>query len=401
MTDDTQAPNPEASAETPAKPSLKDIADKDTVAHAEAKPGGAPARDGGQEEGAKGPDVQAQGGGRGLLWLALVILVAGGGAYAWWAGLGSAPYLQDLRALMGLEPRPTQVRLTEEGTPVIASPAEPAAPEAAAASDAPPPVEAPAPESEPEPEAVSEAAVAAEAPAAAPPEIAEALAPMPATPDSPVPAREVAALMGEIAALKAEVAALGSRLAELESRKRADPTAPAQALVLAATQVRARLAGDGPFAAELAALEKIAVDDAEVAQIATRLRPHAEVGVPSEAALTARFAAVARDVMRARVRPEDAGWMAAVKERLGGLVTVRRTDPATITDEVERAVAVAEAALELGELPDAVEALSALSGAPAEAAAAWLGDAHARVEAEAALEDLHSHALAVLARAGE
>jgi hypothetical protein len=116
--------------------------------------------------------------------------------------------------------------------------------------------------------------------------------------------------------------------------------------------------------------------------------------------LTARFAKVAKDIVSARSTSEAGGWLGAVKDGLGGLVTVRRTDPAAITDEVERAVAVAEAALELGELGEAVKALSELQGAPGDAAAAWLGDAHARVEAEAALEDLHSHALAVLSAAG-
>ena len=197
-----------------------------------------------------------------------------------------------------------------------------------------------------------------------------------------------------------ELASLSGRLQAIEDRTRADPTAPAQALVLGMTQLRSRLLGDGPFAAELAALEQIATGDAAVQTAVGRLRPHADVGIPTEAALIARFDKVAKAIVAARSTTDAEGWLGAVKDRLGGLVTVRRTDPAQITDAVERSVAIAEAALELGELAEAVKALNELQGAPAEAAAAWLGDASARVNAEAALEALHRHALAVLSAAG-
>ena len=131
----------------------------------------------------------------------------------------------------------------------------------------------------------------------------------------------------------------------------------------------------------------------------SRLRPHADVGIPTEAVLTALFDKVAKQIISARSTSEADGWLAVVKDSLGGLVTVRRTDPAAITDAVERAVAVAEAALELSDLAEAVNALSALQGAPGDAAAAWLGDASARADAEAALDTLHNHALEALAQA--
>ncbi|MFC1674061.1 COG4223 family protein [Pseudomonadota bacterium] len=150
----------------------------------------------------------------------------------------------------------------------------------------------------------------------------------------------------------------------------------------------------------MAALERIAASDDVVAGALMRLRTNADVGVPTEGALTGRFEAMAREIMHARAQGADAGWMGRVKDSLGGLVTVRRTDPGTITDEVERAVAVAEAALQLGDLKGAVDALGVLQGTPGDAAAAWLGDARARLDAEEALETLHNHALAVLSSAG-
>lgn len=387
------------------KPSLKDIANADP---ATATPEGATPEDATIVDGVVvGEDKPASG--NAMVWVLMVLLILGGGAVMGWSYIGPQvePVVSDLRALLGLTQRPTAPRLPSEQR-----------------SDVAPTVEvAPVPESEPVPEPASE--------------IAEAVAPTPpaqtpvveAAPEGGVApdalAARIDAMQSELDALgkmfgpqsqsnldaignvaraledvNRELASLSSRLQAIEDRTRADPTAPAQALVLGMTQLRSRLLGDGPFAAELAALEQIATGDAAVQTAVGHLRPHADVGIPTEAALTARFDKVAKAIVAARSTTDAEGWLGAVKDRLGGLVTVRRTDPAQITDAVERSVAIAEAALELGELAEAVKALNELQGAPAEAAAAWLGDASARVNAEAALEALHRHALAVLSAAG-
>jgi len=400
--------------DTADKTTLKDIADKDAdkaadkaaMKEAMDKTTGEP----GVEPGVKAGDKPKSGGG--FVWLVVVLAVMGGAVAAGWPFIGPrvTPVIADVRALMGIAPRPTQARLPSENmpvsepAPVVETPAEPA----------------PEPASEPMAEATPEPAQEA----ATPPDVVPGVSGVSGADMAGIASR-LDALENQIGALgalsgangqaaldataeltralsdmKNELAALSDRLQALEDGSHADPTAPAQALVLGVTQLRARLLGDNPFAAELTALEHIAAGDAVVIGVVNRLRPHADVGVPSEAALTARFAKVAKAIITARSTTEAGGWLGAVKDGLGGLVTVRRTDPAAITDEVERAVAEAEAALELGELAEAVKALSALQGAPSAAAAAWLGDASARVDAEAALEDLHSHALAVLSAAG-
>ena len=201
--------------------------------------------------------------------------------------------------------------------------------------------------------------------------------------------------------VKAQLTAIAERLDALDQAQaqRADSTVPMQALVLAATQLRARLMNNASFVAELTALERIAGNDEVVRTAVNRLRPHAEVGVPSVATLIARFVPVAVDIIRASKVSGDQGWMSTVKDSLSGLITVRRTDPSKITNAFERAVAEAEAALQLSDLPGAVQALSVLQGPPGDAAAAWLGDASARADAEAALDTLHNHALEALAQA--
>jgi len=392
--------------DTADKHSLKDIAEKD-------KPADAPQAD------AKGvPDsdgTPAKSGG-GFVWFVLLAVVMGGAIAAGWPYIGPrvAPVVSDVRGLLGLNPRPTQASLPTS-SPVVVPDAvpepvldvmpepvsepvmdqEPAA--APVAAEEPAPVPEPVPEPMPGPEPVAVVEPMSE-PAST---MVSPMVPPVSTPNADAVAalQATTELTQTLLAMKDELATISARLQALEDGARADPTAPAQALVLGVTQLRSRLTGDNPFAAEVTALEHIAAGDQVVIAALQRLKPHADVGIPSEAALTARFTKVAKAIITARSTSEAGGWLGAVKDGLGGLVTVRRTDPAAITDEVERAVAVAEAALELGELGEAVKALSALQGAPGDAAAAWLGDASARVDAEAALEDLHSHALSVLSSA--
>jgi len=207
-----------------------------------------------------------------------------------------------------------------------------------------------------------------------------------------------------LAGLKTQLTALNDRMDGLETALKESQSAQskaagkAQALVLAATQLRVRLMGDGPFSVELTALEGIAGKDTAVMDAVNRLRPNAEIGVPSEAALMARFSAVAMDISHANASSNEGGWIGTVKNSLSGLVSVRRTDPNQVTNPVERAIAVSEASMKMGDLESAVKALSALQGPEGEAAAAWLGDARARVDSEAALEALYNQALAAMAQ---
>lgn len=378
------------------KPSLKDIANADPATS-------------NLEEGAVA-DAVVEGGEKSassntMVWVVMALVILGGGAAAGWSYLGPQvePVVADLRALLGLTPRPTAPRLPSEQRPEVAptvevepAPAEAVAPTTEEAT-APMPIEqTPTAETAP-PTVVPSDALAARIDAMQ--SELDALGKM-FGPESQSNLDAIGGLVRALDDVNRELVNLSNRLQAVEDGSRADPTAPAQALVLGMTQLRSRLLGDGPFAAELTALEQIAAGDAAVQAAVSRLRPHADVGIPTEAVLTARFDKVAKAIVAARTTTDAGGWLGAVKDRLGGLVTVRRTDPAQITDAVERAVAVAEAALELGELAEAVEALAALQGAPAEAAAAWLGDASARVSAEAALEELHRHALSVLSAAG-
>lgn len=198
--------------------------------------------------------------------------------------------------------------------------------------------------------------------------------------------------------IKQKLAAMEMRLQELESRPapQAGTTSSAQVLVLATTQLAARLSGEGSFSAELDVLEKVSGQNEIVMDSIAKLRPHGDAGIPTVATLRARFVDVSRDVMRAHMGSGDSGWMGKVKDGIGSLITVRRTDPATTSDPVERALALADAALEVDALDEAVLALGAVEGAAGGALAPWLGDAGARLLAQNALDTLHNHALSQL-----
>ena len=209
-----------------------------------------------------------------------------------------------------------------------------------------------------------------------------------------------AELATALADIKNTLANINARLDALEARPQAmqrDPTTSAQALVLATTQLRSRLIGEGPFMAELNLLQSVAGDSVEVENAISDLRPHADAGVPTVQTLAARFTALGRDVLKARARDRQSGWMGEIKTTLGSLITVRRTDPSKTSDPLERALAEAAAALEVGALDEAIEQLIAIEGAPGAVLAGWLGDAQARLLAERALEALHNHALTRLA----
>ncbi len=201
-----------------------------------------------------------------------------------------------------------------------------------------------------------------------------------------------------LANIQNKLVAIEQRLNELENRPQLtrDPTSTAQVLVLATTQLAARLGGEGSFTAELNVLEKVSGQSEIVIAAVGELRPHADAGIPTTATLRAQFNDVAQDIMRQRLKGNETGWMGEIKDKFGSLVTIRRTDPATTTDPVERAIAMAEAALEVGALSEAVQAVSSIEGDAGAVAAPWLGDASARVLAQSTLKTLNNYALAQL-----
>ena len=91
--------------------------------------------------------------------------------------------------------------------------------------------------------------------------------------------------------------------------------------------------------------------------------------------------------VRAAHRPDVDGkpFSTRVWDRVQDLVTVRQGDQVLIGDGVIGTLAKAQTALDAGDLAGVVQALGALTAEPAQAAAGWLADAKALLDARAAL----------------
>ena len=214
----------------------------------------------------------------------------------------------------------------------------------------------------------------------------------------------LAALDGRLGALERSREAFGfeSRLVALEQRAATIAAAPdAAVLVVAVAQLRAALAGSGPFGAELAGVRAIVGEDPESTAHLAVLAARAEVGVPTVAVLESSFGAVATKAVRAAGGPQGGDWFASSIRRLQGLLLWRRTgERAAQAGGVESLLAGAEAALGDGNLEAALQKLKGLDGIAAEAAADWLDDARARLAADRAVAALTDRAIAVLKNRG-
>jgi len=194
-----------------------------------------------------------------------------------------------------------------------------------------------------------------------------------------------------------QVAALQARLQQVEARERApDPAATRAGVVVAATQLRDRMARSGPFAAELSAFRAAAgdIDDIALKEALLVLDSIAAKGVPPIESLRRRFE---RDSATALAATDGApqGWTESVLRNLRGLVRVRRTgDEQPDTDAGH--LALAEQRLALNDVPSAVAHVAALT-APARAAmAGWIAEAEDRIVADHAADTIASRAVALV-----
>ena len=222
---------------------------------------------------------------------------------------------------------------------------------------------------------------------------------------------DLAALREALAQATAANNQLTSRLGELESNVQESRAAGAQAaLVLAVANLTKTMATADPFAAPLAALKDIVADNAlapKVDSVAAAAAGFADKGVPTAAMLAASFPAVADGVARAARKTETADGAAAddgflsttwrkISDGVSDAVTVRPEGEVEGDGPLER-LARAETRLAEFKLADAVAELDGLSGAPRDAAAAWLDQAKARLATDKAIEALQALALGQLA----
>ncbi|MBW8727559.1 MAG: uroporphyrinogen-III synthase [Inquilinus limosus] len=251
-------------------------------------------------------------------------------------------------------------------------------------------------------------------------------APQPAAPAPAAPAatpEAVAALEARVAALESAQAAvktLGDTVATLSSGSQANGSTlaalqqqvdavkatverlrnsdtGAQALSLAAGQLRSALDTGAPLDETLALLRGLAQNDPGLGNAVAALEPAAK-GVPSRAALATGFVQAAEAARKAG-QPESGDWVDRSLSVVQDLVTVRPAPGEVEGTDTNAVLARAEGRLQRGDLAGAVEAVKGLNGPAASALAAWRGQAEARLSAESALQSLSALAVQRLSAA--
>ena len=246
-------------------------------------------------------------------------------------------------------------------------------------------------------EAQAARADAANALAAAGKPQGEAPAPAPAVDLAPVETRlgNLEAGVAALAAAKPDLAPLNDRIAKLEaalaapkSEARAAPDpAPsgkdAGMLAVAAQALSQRIAAGAPYPAEQGALERLGADPARLAQ----LKPFANDGAPTTAALANDFTKIAPALLSAAEPKSDDGIMSRMMANMRGVVSVHPVGEQA-GDDAAALVSQISAALGRGDVAGALKTFARLPDASRAVGKDWAAKANSRVEAAGAAQAL-------------
>jgi hypothetical protein len=200
-----------------------------------------------------------------------------------------------------------------------------------------------------------------------------------------------------------ELNALSERIAKIESvlpeligaigKETADVKSAAAAIAFA--NLRAAVSEGRPYAAELDTLGALAPGIGDLGV----LPAYAEKGIPTLPELTRSFAAAREDALAAVTAPPSDSFFDNLLASAQSLVTIKRIDEEPAGEGPSAAPAKAKAALDKGDLADAIKQVETLEDAPRQAFSAWLGAAHARLGADAIMTRLEG--LLLLSMSGD
>jgi hypothetical protein len=165
----------------------------------------------------------------------------------------------------------------------------------------------------------------------------------------------------------------------------------AAAIAIVAGVIAGKLAAGAQFGAEIAALQRLGVDPAQLAALRA-----VAAGASTGSALAASFNAVAPQVLAAASPAEKGGFVDRLLAHIRGLVQVRDLGETT-GDDPGAIVARVEAECRRGDIAGALAAFDKLPAAAREAAGDWPVKARARLAADAALQSIQEAAIGRLA----
>ncbi|MGI8725596.1 MAG: COG4223 family protein [Methyloceanibacter sp.] len=225
---------------------------------------------------------------------------------------------------------------------------------------------------------------------------------------------EIAALQSKVAALgnapsrdqssAPEIMALSERVVALEAAvpnlvgaidKEMHGTRSA-ALALAFSNLRAAVNEGRPYVTELSTIRALAPGAADLGM----LSDHAEKGIPTLPELVRSFRATKEDLLAAEDRPADGSFLGSLMTSAQSLVKIRRVDDNPTGNAPSDVLARAEAALDRGQLAEAVAEVDTLKGDAGENFAAWRKATRARLSVDETLKQLEGVLLASLAGGG-
>ncbi|MEO8669582.1 MAG: hypothetical protein ABI399_13760, partial [Bauldia sp.] len=202
---------------------------------------------------------------------------------------------------------------------------------------------------------------------------------------------EMPAILGDrITALETSTAVLSGRLDALADQMQTLASRPNTAIdsekaarAVAIGTLRQAAARGGSFTADLAMVEALAGDPADLDE----LRPLAATGAPALATLAADFPAVGDAILAAGFAGDKGGIVERLIAHARGLVTVRPVGPIA-GDDPAAIVSRMQAAVDKGDLAGALKERDALPALEQTASAAWAAAAADRLAIDRLVEKL-------------
>jgi hypothetical protein len=200
----------------------------------------------------------------------------------------------------------------------------------------------------------------------------------------------------DLSALAARLDKIEAALAAPKSESRVAPEKPApadnaSAIAIIAGEIEDKLAAGAPFGTEVAALQRLGVDPAQLASLQA-----VAGGAPTGSALADSFDAVAPQVLAAASPAESGGVLDHLLAHIHGLVRVHVLGESA-GDDPEAIVSRIGAECRRGDIAGAVAAFDKLPAAARQAAGDWPVKARARQAADAALQSIREAAVGRLA----
>lgn len=211
--------------------------------------------------------------------------------------------------------------------------------------------------------------------------------------------QQAQALADADAALESARAALDEKLSQIVADlKQLDAQRErGVGLAVASQGLDAALDTGAPFTQTIRLIDDLAAGDEKVAQLADRLRPLAESGIPTIATLAQQLAQLKANLTPAPSAEADS-WLAKTTENLSSLIRLPQAPeeqgpgPGTVDAATE--------ALLVQDLRTAVDRLWPLAEAGNAEAVSWISTAQSRLAAREAIDELRVHVKQVLAQQG-